>query len=87
MAGSVDQGGRLDRFGRALAGIERRLAADDPLLAEAFDLWNERCNEVTHPPVAAGEPLWPAVLTLILGASLSGAVLVVPWWLPGWGGW
>ena len=77
----------MDRFERPLTGIERRLAAEDPLLAEAFDLWNERCNEVTHPPAEAEEPLWLAVITLILGVSLSSAVLVAPWWLYGWDGW
>lgn len=29
---------------RRLAVIARHLAAEDPRLVEAFQLWNERCN-------------------------------------------
>ncbi|GAA3230967.1 hypothetical protein GCM10017691_24460 [Pseudonocardia petroleophila] len=42
------------REARRLAAIARQLAADDPQLAEAFHLWNERCGGAPAARAAMG---------------------------------
>lgn len=56
------------RHRHQLAGIERRLAADDPHLAEVFRLWDEQCADRDEPdrPPAAG----PGRLILLAGTAL-----------------
>lgn len=51
---------------RLLAQIERHLALDDPVLAESFHLWNERCGGSS----GTGSTDWLLVLTAMAGASL-----------------
>lgn len=63
------------REARRLAAIARQLAADDPQLAEAFQLWNERCGGVPArmPGWMAGSgPAAAVVITLrgVLGRLL-----------------
>jgi hypothetical protein len=50
---------------RLLAQIERHLALDDPVLAESFQLWNERCGGT-----GTGSVDWLLVLTAMAAASL-----------------
>ncbi|MHA6781651.1 DUF3040 domain-containing protein [Pseudonocardia saturnea] len=55
----------MNHESRLLAQIERHLASDDPVLAECFNLWNERCVGVD-----TGSTDWLLVLTAVAGASL-----------------
>lgn len=58
------------REARRLAAIARRLAADDPELAEAFHLWNLRCGGVpvgSMPGWMAGAGPAAAVVTTLRG--------------------
>lgn len=50
---------------RLLAQIEKHLAVDDPVLAESFHLWNERCGGTD-----TGTVDWLLVLTAVAVASL-----------------
>jgi hypothetical protein len=57
------------REARRLAAIARQLAADDPHLAEAFRLWNERCGgaSVRMPGHTAGAGPAAVVVTVLRG--------------------
>lgn len=58
------------REARRLTAIARQLAADDPQLAEAFHLWNERCGGVPAarmPGWVAGSGQAAAVITTLRG--------------------
>lgn len=72
----------MDQLARALAQIERRLVADDPVLTEAFALWEERCAEASRSAATTEDPRW---LVRVLGALL-GAAVAISWWprSPGW---
>lgn len=57
------------REARRLAAIARHLAAEDPRLAEAFHLWNERCGGV--PAARSPGPGSAAVVVATLRAVLG----------------
>lgn len=77
----------MDPWGRRLAGIERRLVAEAPVLAEAFALWDARCVEASRPD-AAQRPRWTVVVKgLAMGVSAVGAATMIPGWLHGLGWW
>jgi hypothetical protein len=78
----------MDRMGRKLAGIERRLVAEDPVLAEAFALWDARCTAASEPAVEREEPLWITIVAgLVMGMSALGAATIVPGWFHGSESW
>lgn len=53
---------------RLLAQIERHLAVDDPVLAESFHLWDERCGPSGGR--GTGSTDWLLVLTAVAVAAL-----------------
>jgi Protein of unknown function (DUF3040) len=65
----------VERWGRRLDRIEQQLAADDPELAEAFALWEERCGRV--PRAEPDElPEWAGALLAVLACLAVLAALV-----------
>ncbi|MBW0092865.1 DUF3040 domain-containing protein [Pseudonocardia sp. KRD-184] len=62
---------------RLLAQIERHLAVDDPVLAESFHLWDERCGgSGGSGGRGAGSTDWLLVLTAMAVAALVLLTLV-----------
>ena len=78
----------MDRMGRSLAGMERRLVAEDPVLAEAFALWDARCTEASLCAADTETPLWMVIVAgLVMGVSAVGAATIVPGWFHGSESW
>jgi hypothetical protein len=63
----------VSRQRRLLLQIERHLVLEDPVLAEAFHLWNERCAgvEAARPSERAGRILLLGAAALILAVWVA----------------
>lgn len=63
----------MSRERRLLVQIERHLVVDDPLLAEAFHLWSERCAvvETARPSERVGRILLLVAAALVLAVWVT----------------
>lgn len=67
----------MNRERRRLAEIEKHLAFDDPRLAEAFQLWHERCSSAE-----GSARVEPVDRLLVLAAWAVAALVLLAWLTP-----